>query len=191
MGKGQTTLSHFDRVPKIGIALIHNKSTQDLYAKNKKIRGERIPLFDTSRGGKGSNAPPLQRMEIEEVETQFIIRDISCFENLNKPRMSQIKLYSSRSYAFSRSILTAINPHLPLFLDMVWISSWTMMTLSIPFLPRKKEVWSGKTRLARRGLSLAIKIFYIILYTVLQRLIGQWLLTDSIFLHLGTKVIKI
>lgn len=45
-------------------------------------------------GRKGSKAPPLKRMEMEDEETQLMIRVIKQLGNLKRVKVSLIKLYS-------------------------------------------------------------------------------------------------
>lgn len=114
-------------------------------------------------GRKGSKAPPLKRMEMEDEETQLMIRVINRLRNLKRVKVSLMKLHPKRSYTFSKSILIAMLPPLPLFLNMEWIISCTIMALSTPFCPGTKAVWRGETKPKRIGLNLAT----IILETIL------------------------
>ena len=100
---------------------------------------------------------------------------------------AQLKLVVS----FSKSILIAMKPSLPCFLNMVWTNSWTIMALSTPFLLGTKAVCRGETSWFKTQWSRAIMSLVMILYIILQRPIGRLLLIDFRLLHLGMRVINV
>ena len=75
-------------------------------------------------------------------DTQLMIRDMRCFGKLKSKRVSLV---------------------IPFFFDMEWIYFCMMLVLSIPFRPRTKAAWKGKTRLVSRGQIRATMIFVTIL----------------------------
>ena len=58
---------------------------------------KRSPCLIPLDGRKGSKAPQLNKMEIDEEETQLIIKVISWLGILKRVRVSLMKLHSSRS----------------------------------------------------------------------------------------------
>ena len=71
---------------------------------------------------------------------QLIVISMRIFGKLNLFNMHLTKLHSSLSYAFSKSILSAIYHTFPLVLPILWIISWTIIALSTPFLLGTKAI---------------------------------------------------
>lgn len=78
----------------------------------------------------------------------------------------------TRSYALAMSSLSA-TLGVGLHLGSSWNSSWANRTLSLRSLPLINPLWLGEMTRGRRGKSLAVRIFVIILFVTLHRLIGR------------------
>lgn len=87
-------------------------------------------------------------------------------------RSCLIKFHSIFSKAFSKSILRIIWAYPPFFLERELTSSWTMIALSATLLFWRKVIWIWLIMGWRRGLILLAIILEIILYWVLERIIG-------------------
>ena len=93
------------------------------------------------------------------------------------------------SKAFSVSIFRAIRPPMPLFFFIVLRTSWAIMELSWITLPGTKADCHEEMILWGRGLNRVAKIFEMIVYVVLQRLIGQNWLTFAALSDFGSMLL--
>lgn len=95
--------------------------------------------------------------------------------------------YSNSSKAFSRSIFAIKHLFFP-FILVKWVrTSWTMMALSAAYRFLRKLAWHGPVKYPIIPQSLLTMILVIILYEVLQRLIGLKFLREVAFLLLGIR----
>ena len=100
--------------PLLRITQAFNLSIQILHTQQKMKGDSRSPYLIPLEGVKGGSFSPLKSREVKEEEMQLIINLVMFGGNPKQVSTFRMKHHSSLSYAFSKSILTTMNPSLPL-----------------------------------------------------------------------------
>ena len=131
------------------VSLIDNLSKQRIKKYGERGSPCRIPQLGTTSG----RGDPFHRIWKRVEVIIFMMKAMRLEGTWKYSRISWIKGHSRRSYAFSRSNLSATYPVRPQWEIRVRITSWTMIILSLIRQTGTNPAWQGLMASPMKGLS--------------------------------------